>query len=74
MVLPKFDLRDFKLLPNVNDCVCGSDDIVIAEEFTLGVLSYTTIKCNKCNREIKRRTYKKAAKVWNRNNPKGGAE
>ena len=75
MVLPQITLSELKPLPNLNDCKCGSDNISIAESFTFCIQNYTIIKCNKCNREIKRRTYKKAEKAWNKNNAKKeGAE
>ena len=54
----------------LNNCICGSDDIAITESHILGIQNYAIIKCNKCNRGIKRRTYKKAEKAWNENNPK----
>lgn len=75
MVLPEFDFNKFYLsLPNPNTCVCGSDDIAIIESQTLGVQTRTIIKCNKCGREIKRRTYKRAEKAWNKNNPQKGSK
>ena len=68
----------FKMLepiPQLNRCKCGSDNIAISIHETLGVRTETVIKCCDCNREVKRRTYKKAEKVWNKNNPmKGGSE
>lgn len=70
MVLPILSLDDLKPVPNINRCICGSDDIAIAESYTLCVQNYAIIKCNKCNREIKRRTYKRAEEAWNENNPK----
>lgn len=75
MVPPTLSLDDLKPLPNINKCICGSDDIAIAESHILGIQNYAIIKCNKCNREIKRRTYKRAEEAWNKNNPlKEGAE
>ena len=70
MVLPEITLLDLKPAPDLNDCKCGSDNISIAESSILGIQNYAIIKCNKCGREIKRRTYKKAEKAWNENNPK----
>ena len=70
MVLPEITLSDLKPLPNLNECKCGSDNISIAESSILGIQNYAIIKCNKCGMEIKRRTYKKAEKAWNENNPK----
>lgn len=71
MILPELNFNKlYKCLPNLNKCVCGSDDISIIEQHTLGIQNYAVIKCNKCNREIKRRTYKKGEKAWNKNNPK----
>ena len=61
-------------LPNINNCKCGSADIAICEKFTFGIPNYAILKCNRCGREITRRTYRKAEKAWNKNNPKGGAE
>lgn len=69
MVLPPLDsFKDLRM--PLNNCICGSDDVAVAESFTLGIQTYAIIKCNKCGREIKRRTYKKAAEIWNKNNPK----
>ena len=70
IVMPEFNLEKLKPLPNINKCSCGSYDIAIAESFTLCIQNYAIIKCNKCGREIKRRTYKRAEKAWNKNNPK----
>ena len=67
MVLPPTTLSDL-FLPDINDCKCGSNDISISESFTFCVQNYAIIKCNKCGREIKRRTYQKAEKAWNANN------
>ena len=65
MVLPEFDFNKlYQSLPNINKCVCGSDNIAISEKS-----NYTILKCNSCNKEIKRRTYEKAEKAWNKNNP-----
>ena len=68
MVRPCIDEKKLlKLLtpmPNINHCICGNWDIAINENS-----NYTILKCNKCNREIKRRTYEKAEKAWNKNNP-----
>ena len=70
MVLPPRTLSDWPPLPNLNECKCGSNDISIAESFTCCVQNSAIIKCNKCGREIKRRTYKRAEEAWNKNNPK----
>lgn len=56
--------------PLLNECSCGSHDIYVSESYVSGVQDFAIIKCNKCGREIKRRTYKKAAEAWNKNNPK----
>lgn len=73
MVLPELNFNKlYQPLPNINKCVCGSDDIAIIEKSTLGIQNYTILKCNKCGREIKRRTYERAEKAWNKNNPKKG--
>ncbi len=71
MILPELDFNKlYQSLPNLNKCVCGSGDIAIREK-----TNYTILKCNKCGREIKRRTYKRAEMAWNKNNPKkGGVE
>lgn len=69
MVLPPLDSFKGLRMP-LNNCICGSDDIAVAESFTLGIQTYAIIKCNKCGRGIKRRTYKKAEEAWNQNNPK----
>lgn len=71
MTVPSFNpLKILKPLPNLNNCKCGSSNITIAEKFTLGIQTYAIIKCYKCDREIKRRTYKRAVEAWNKNNPK----
>ena len=74
MIIPKLDFSELKPIPNLNKCVCSSDDISIAELYTFDIRNYAIIRCQKCNREIKRRTYKQAEKAWNKNNPIGGAE
>jgi hypothetical protein len=67
--------KQLKPLPYLNRCRCGSHNICIIEKSTLGIPNYTIIKCNDCSRGIKRRTYKKAERAWNKNNPmKGGAK
>lgn len=73
MVLPPMNLSELKSFPDLNKCKCGSYDITIAESFILGIQTYAIIKCNKCDREIKRRTYKRAEKAWNKNNPQKGS-
>lgn len=71
MTLPPFNpLKILKPLPNLNNCKCGSSNISIAECYTLGIQNYCIIKCMKCDREIKRRSYKRAEQAWNKNNPK----
>ena len=72
MVLPQITLSDLKPFPDINKCKCGSYNISIAESFTFCIQNYAIIKCNDCNREIKRRTYRKAEKAWNKNNPMEG--
>ena len=62
--------RLFRKMVVLNQCECGSDDIAIDEHYTSGVYDYAIIKCKKCNREIKRKSLKKAEKAWNKNNPK----
>lgn len=69
MVLPQLNSFENIRMP-LNNCICGSDDIAITESHILGIQNYAIIKCNKCKRAIKRRTYKKAEKAWNKNNPK----
>ena len=69
MVIPQLNLCELIRLP-LNNCKCGSDNISIAECYTLGVQNYCIIKCMKCDREIKRRSYKRAEQAWNKNNPK----
>ena len=56
-----------KNMPLLKSCVCGGDDIRITETYTLGDISICAkIECKNCGREIKRRTYKKAVKTWNK--------
>ena len=75
MYKPYIDvMKLFTPLPNINDCKCGSSDIAICEKATLGIQNYAMLKCAKCGREIKRRTYRKAEKAWNKNNPKIGGK
>ena len=69
MVLPQLNSFEHIRMP-LNNCICGSEDIAITESHILGIQNYAIIKCNKCNREIKRRTYKRAEEAWNINNPK----
>lgn len=50
-----------KLLP----CTCGSDDISVFEERYFFFSNCAFIKCQKCNRIIKKKTLKIAIKAWN---------
>ena len=76
MVLETGNLFEkLKPLPYLNRCRCGSNNIGIIEHSILGISTYVIIKCNDCSRGVERRTYRKAEKAWNENNPlKGGAE
>ena len=68
MTVPELDFYNWRQMLNPNKCICGSCDIDIVESY-----HHFTIRCKKCNREIKRKTYKSAEKAWNKNNPsKGG--